>query len=113
VQQAIIKNSADTGEGGEKTLATARVAGIGSGGWHRLKLQMQGSSLIGFVDGRPVVKASDTLYRSGMAGLQAGASEQSMSTPFFDDIELAAAGGLAPHVAASPPAAKPIYPRAR
>jgi galactosylceramidase len=113
VQQAIIKGSADTGEGGEKTLATARFAGMGSGGWHRLKLQMQGSSLTGFVDGRQVVKASDTLFRSGMAGLQAGASERSMSAPFFDEIELAAAGGLAPHVAASQPAAKPIYPRAR
>jgi galactosylceramidase len=71
---------------------------------------MQGNDLTGFVDGKPLVKASDTLFRSGMAGLQAGASEQSMSTPFFDEIELAAVGELAPRVAASRPAAKPIYP---
>jgi galactosylceramidase len=113
VQQAIIKSSADTGEGGEKTLATTRFAAMGTGGWHRLKLQMQGSSLTGFVDGKPVVKASDTLFRSGMAGLQADASERTMSMPFFDEIELAAVGGRAPHVAASRSAAKPIYPRAR
>ena len=114
VQQAIIKNSTDTSEGGEKILATARFAGIRPGSWHRLKLQMEGSTLTGFVDGRPIVKATDTLYRAGMAGLLADASERTMSTPFFDELELAPVGGrAAAHVAASKSAATPIYPQAR
>ena len=112
-QQAIIKNSADTSEGGEKILATARLAGMRSGGWHRLKLQMQGSNLTGFVDGRPVVKASDTLYRSGMAGLLAGSGEQKMDTPFFDNLLLSPVGERAPRVVASKITPTPIYPRAR
>jgi len=113
VQQAIIKNSADISEGGEKILATARLAGMSSGRWHKLKLEMRGSTLSGFIDGRLILTGSDTLYPSGMAGLLAGAGEKAVSTPFFDDIQLTAVGGLVPKAVQSKVTVTPIYPGAR
>jgi hypothetical protein len=59
------------------------------------------------------MKATDTLYGAGMAGLLVDASERTICTPFFDEVELTPAGGPAPHVAASKSAATPICPQAR
>lgn len=109
-QQALIKRENDSSAGGEKILATLRLAGFDSGSWHRLTLRMNGSQLTGLVDGRPVLKVSDGLFDAGMAGLMAGADQQKMSMPFFDNVALTA-GSRQKGQGATPPV--PIYPRAR
>ncbi|MCU7550429.1 hypothetical protein OCK74_15010 [Chitinophagaceae bacterium LB-8] len=61
-QQAIIKAQKDDGEGGEKVLS------------------FEGSIITGLVNGKPVTKATDTLYARGMAGLMAGGGTKKLSS---------------------------------
>ena len=63
-QQALIKSGKDTGEGGEKILASVKLPAISSGKWYNLKLRFKGNDIIGFVDGKQVVKAEDALYKN-------------------------------------------------
>ena len=90
-QQALIKSSSDVGEGGEKVLAVAHLPESAAGVWHALTLSMQGTTLKGFVDGKLVLTATDTLYPRGMAGLLSGANGRIMHTPFFDNVAIAPA----------------------
>ena len=91
-QQALIKNSKDTGEGGEKVLASVDLPGISFGKWYNLKLQFKGNELTGFVDGKQVIKVKDTLYRYGMAGVLAEQDENKISTPYFDNLRITPVG---------------------
>lgn len=50
-QQALLRASKDTSEGGELILATKLIPGIASKQWHNLKLRFVGSSIVGLVDG--------------------------------------------------------------
>lgn len=91
-QQALIKNSKDTGEGGEKVLASVDLPEISFGKWYNLKLQFKGNELTGFVDGKQVIKVKDTLYRYGMAGVLAEQDENKISTPYFDNLRITPVG---------------------
>lgn len=95
-QQALLKKQGDTGEGGEKVLATVHVPNIGPHQWHNVKLCMVGTVLTGFVDGKAVLSAADQLYSQGMAGLTAGARKNKLSTPWFDNISIAPPNSTAP-----------------
>lgn len=95
-QQALIRSTNDASLGGEKLLASMHLAGMEAGDWHRLTLRFEGSSITGLVDGRPVLKVSDSLYGSGMAGLLAGLKERRMSTPFYDNVEVTDLAGTRP-----------------
>lgn len=112
-QQALIKKTNDASPGGEAILATAKVPNITPKTWHRLTLCFQGQTLTGLVDGQIILTIDDPNYSHGMAGLLAGTKEgKSLSTPYYDDIEIRPLGTTAP---ASPapvinrPA--PLYPR--
>lgn len=91
-QQAFIKNSKDEGEGGEKVLASVKLSGISSGKWYNLKLRFKGNEIIGFIDGKQVLKANDDLYDHGMAGLFAEKYQDKVSTPYFDNLRIAEVG---------------------
>lgn len=88
-QQAIIRNSKDEGEGGEKILAQTRIEGVTDGEWHRLKLRFEGCVISAFVDGKCVMQVEDALYENGMAGLLVGNDDANVSTPYFDNLIIA------------------------
>lgn len=91
-QQALIKKSKDEGEGGEKVLASVKLSGISSGKWHHLKLRFKKDEIIGFVDGKQVLRIKDTLYGHGMAGLYAKKYQDKVSTPYFDNLRITKVG---------------------
>jgi len=70
----LIKNSVGAGV---TTLASgARPVPAGTGTWHNLALTLSGSRLTAAIDGQQVgaVTDSDANYRSGLAGIEAGAT---------------------------------------
>jgi galactosylceramidase len=109
-QQALIRNSRDDSEGGEKVLATLHADGVGPDQWHRLGLRFEGNRITGLLDGKAVLTATDDLYDHGMAGLQAGADDHTVDRPWFDNLAITppgAAGAAPPAV----PAKGSLYPR--
>jgi len=75
----------DNPEGGEKVLDSARIPGIHAKEWHKLKLRFNGSTITGFVDGKTVLRATDTLYSRGMVGLMTGGGKK-LSMSYFDNL---------------------------
>ena len=75
----------DNSEGGEKVLGSARIPGIHAKDWHKLKLRFNGSTITGFVDGKTVLRATDTLYSRGMVGLMTGGGKK-LSMSYFDNL---------------------------
>ena len=75
----------DNPEGGEKVLGSARIPGIHAKEWHKLKLRFNGSTITGFVDGKTVLRATDTLYSRGMVGLLTGGGKK-LSMSYFDNL---------------------------
>jgi Domain of Unknown Function (DUF1080) len=59
---------------------SAQVAG---GQWQELRLEAQGNHFRGYLDGRPVVEATDDTYQAGQVGLWTKAD----SVTCFDDVE--------------------------
>ena len=93
-QQRLIAAGKFEGEGGELVLDSAKIAPEG-GKWVRLMLRLNGETLTGFVDGRPVVSGTSRLYMKGMAGLVAGQEEGRTSTPYFDTLRIDVLRGVA------------------
>lgn len=87
-QQALILARKDIEVGGEYVLDSARVEGVGPCRWHNLRLRMQGDELTGYVDGRPVVRATSDRYTHGMAGLMAPLQQRRVCTPYFDNLRI-------------------------
>lgn len=90
-QQAMIKAGIDTGDGGEKLLGTAHLT-TAAGSWHSIKLRFAGQQIIAIVDGKTMITATDTTYKTGMAGLLAGHTGDHVSRPFFDNFAVAPNG---------------------
>ncbi|KGF78324.1 galactosylceramidase [Massilia sp. JS1662] len=116
-QQALIKAANDAAEGGEKVLARATLAGVAADRWHTLKLQLSGTRLRGYVDGKPVVEATDALYGKGMAGLLAGPAQSGqpsgLSMPYYRDVVVNRVDGALPPPAKPLPGQAPMYVRKR
>ena len=87
-QQAIILARKDIEVGGEYVLDSTRVEGVRPCQWHNIRLRMQGDQLTGYVDNRPVVRATSDRYTRGMAGLLAPLHEGCVSTPYFDNLRI-------------------------
>lgn len=100
-QQALIKAMNDDSAGGEKVLATGRVPGARAGRWHTLTLRFAGQRITALVDGVERLAVTDGLYGAGMAGILAGARQDKLSMPWFDNLVVQAAGVPAP--APTPP----------
>jgi galactosylceramidase len=112
-QQALIKAANDAAEGGEKVLARAPLAGAAADRWHTLKLQFSGTRIRGYVDGKPVVEATDGLYGKGMAGLLAGPAQSGLSMPYYRDVVVNRVGGALPPPTKPLPGQAPLYARKR
>jgi galactosylceramidase len=110
-QQAIIKLQNDEGVGGEKELGVVLISNIAPNQWHNLKLRFEGSTIIGFVDAKQIIKVTDTLYSHGMAGLKASGSRNILSTPYFDNLLINAINESIPKPTSGTPEQKPIYKR--
>jgi galactosylceramidase len=110
-QQALIKagKAGDDSEGGEKELGAVQLPDIGPNQWHNLKLRFDGTAITGFVDDKPVLTATDTLYIRGMAGLMAGGDKKKLSTPYFDNVLIKGVNAAVPKPAAARPGQSPIY----
>ena len=108
-QQALIKNSKDESEGGEKVLASIDLPAISSGKWYNLKLRFKGNEITGFVDGNQVIKIADELYAHGMAGLLAEQYKDKLSTPYFDNLCITPVGKSVSEPTNVPPHFTPIY----
>jgi galactosylceramidase len=112
-QQALIKAANDAAEGGEKVLARAALGTAAADGWHTLKLRFSGTSIRGYVDGKPVVEATDALYGKGMAGLLAGPAQTGLSMPYYRDVIVNRVDGALPAPTAPLPGQAPLYTRTR
>ncbi len=111
-QQALIKAANDAAEGGEKVLATASLDQAADR-WHTLKLQFSGTRIRGYVDGKPVVEATDALYGKGMAGLLAGSTQSGLSMPYYRDVVVNRVDGALPPPTKPLPGQAPMYVRKR
>ena len=87
-QQALILARKDIEVGGEYVLDSAEVPDLHALTWHRLCLRFRGDEITGFVDGQQVVQTHDNRYPRGMAGLLAPLRERSVSTPYFDNLNI-------------------------
>jgi galactosylceramidase len=108
-QQALIQAQNDASEGGEKVLAAMQVPAAGPNRWHNVKLQFKGGKLTGFVDGKPVVSATDSVYGAGMAGVIAGADAKKLSMPFVDNVTVNQVNAPAPGPSGALPGQEPVY----
>jgi len=111
-QQALIRARTDDSTGGEKVLGAVQLPNIGSGQWHNLKLRFAGSTIAGWVDQKPVLSATDTLYSHGMAGLLAGGDRRKFSTPYYDDVLINGINAPAPKPSSAARGQSPIYGKA-
>ena len=111
-QRALIKSGKDEGEGGEKILASVKLPAISSGKWYNLKLRFKGNDIIGFVDEKQVVKAEDTLYSHGMAGLLVEQYKDKVCTPYFDNLRITPVGKSVAQPTLTSVSQTPIYANA-
>lgn len=111
-QRALIQQQEDDTEGGEKVLGTAQLPDSRPNQWHNLKLQFEGSTITGFVDGKPVVSVTDALYSRGMAGLMAAKHVgKELSTPYYDNLLINRVNAASPEPSTPLPSQSPIYGR--
>ena len=108
-QQALILARKDVEIGGEYTLAEAKADGVGPCQWHQLRLRFEGDRITGYVDGKEIVKATSDHYGKGMAGLIAPLHESSVSTPYFDNLQVTPLGRTLPRGTKSLPHINPLY----
>ena len=108
-QQALIKAQRDDSEGGEKELGSVQLSNISSNQWHNLKLRFDGSVITASIDDKPVLKANDSLYSHGMAGLSAGSGKKNLSTPYFDNLLIKGLNDPTPKPTSAMPGQSPIY----
>ena len=59
--------------GGVATLASGTMVAPGTGRWHRLSLSLHGATITASLDGRRVTSVHSPTWRSGPAGIKAGA----------------------------------------
>lgn len=110
-RQALIKagKAGDDSQGGEKLLGAVKIPNISPNQWHNLKLCFEGTTIAGFVDGKPILTATDNVYARGVAGLTAGAGKKELSTPFFDNVLIKGINAPAPPPSLGVPGQSPIY----
>jgi len=92
-----------------RQLASATAANIAANQWHNVKLRFSGDILTGFVDGTPVLSATNNLYSSGMAGLVTGGDNENRNTALFDNLLINAVGAPAPAPTVFTKNQSPIY----
>ena len=69
--------------GGRRTTIKEGAAPVASGQWQELRVEVAGNHFRGFLNGQPVVEASDDTYQAGQVGLWTKAD----SVTCFDEVE--------------------------
>lgn len=90
-------------------LASGKSANIGPNQWHTLQLRFSGSTIEGFVDKVPVLKAVDTTFTKGMAGLLTIDENGKRVTAQFDNLKINAVGASISNPRVIPKDVSPIY----
>jgi len=108
-QQALLKGQKSASQGGELVLGSVQLPAIHAGSWHTLKLVFQGSNIAGVVDGKQVLTANDSLYKTGMAGLMADGDDKTLSTPYYDNLVIQKDGAPTPPPSFAGPGQTAIY----
>jgi hypothetical protein len=70
--------------GGRRSGLKLGTAAVASGQWHELRVEVESSSMRGFLDGQLVVEATDDTYAAGRIGLWTKAD----SVTCFDDVQV-------------------------
>jgi galactosylceramidase len=83
--QAALRLAGSSGEKGEKQMVASAAKNFDAKQWHNLKLQFAGDVITGFVDGAPVLCATNSLFSHGMAGLVTGDTKD-RNTACFDNL---------------------------
>lgn len=108
-QQALIRARNDSERGGELLLDSSLLQGISACQWHRLTMRFLGDDIAGYVDGKQVVRKTDSKYGRGMAGLLAPMMKDRICTPYFDNVEIRPVGDTKPRGRQQLPQIKPLY----
>lgn len=108
-QQALIRARNDSERGGELLLDSCQLEGIGACQWHKLSIRFQDDEIQGCVDGKPVVRATNSKYGRGMAGLLAPMQGKRICTPYFDNVEITPVGDTKPRGRQQLPTIQPLY----
>ena len=76
-------------------LASGTAGNMDPKGWQNVKLRMAGSIITGFVNGTPILSATDSVCASGMAGLLTGDGD-TRNTAMFDNLIINTVDGPKP-----------------
>jgi galactosylceramidase len=101
-------SSAQSGQNGELQLSTCLIGNFDVRQWHNVKLQFRGSVITGFVDGAPLLCATNQLFSHGLAGLLTGDRKQ-QNTACFDNLKISQVGDTLATKAILPHSPEPIY----
>ena len=82
---SILRNTRD---GVLTVLAAGRAAAPGRSGWHRVALDLRGSTITALLDGAAIGVASDSAYAVGLAGIGTGGYHDAQ----FDDLTITGPG---------------------
>ena len=93
--QEQLRAAGRAGGRGEKQMAAGTAKNFDAGQWHNVKLQFSGDVITGFVDGTPLLSATNDLFSHGMAGLVTG-DHQIRNTACFDNLLINAVGATTP-----------------
>lgn len=74
--------------GGVATLASGMVPAPGTGRWHRLSLSLHGAAITASVDGRRVASVRNSAWRSGPAGIEAGAFSRAWPRVQYSNLSI-------------------------
>ena len=89
-------------------LASGTASNMDPKGWQNVKLRMAGSIITGFVNGTPILSATDTACASGMAGLLTG-DANTRNTAMFDNLIINTVDGPKPQPTVFVQDAYPMY----
>ncbi len=89
-------------------LASGTAGNMDPKGWQNVKLRMAGSIITGFVNGTPILSATDSVCASGMAGLLTGDSN-TRNTAMFDNLIINTVDGPKPQPTVFAQDAYPMY----
>jgi galactosylceramidase len=108
--QAALLAAGNSGEKGEKQMVTGTAKNFDVNQWHNVKLLFSGDVITGFVDGVPLLSATNNLFSHGMAGLVTG-DHQTRNTACFDNLLINAVGAGTPPPTKFAAARSSVYER--
>jgi Glycosyl hydrolase family 59. len=84
------------GAAGDGTSLASGTATLTGTEWHNVKLQLNGSTLTGFIEGKQVTTVTNSSSGAGVAGLCTGSTNGSRNTACFDNLIINTVNGATP-----------------